>query len=393
MGVFITRKPILNTEKEIIEYETLTHVSDDYESEEMQEFTNRLKHATIDKKIYVNIQDDLFKRGLIKVFPDKQVGISILENPGSIDKVLFICKELKSKGFPIMLGDFALETEPEEYLDIVDVIKVNMSTPLSVRNRIRLSILKESNVKLIATEVNSNKEYTRALSDNFEFLQGDFYYKLDLVKRKYIPTNKLHYFNILREINQPDPDFEKIETIIKHDISLSYNLFRLVNSAYFGLRNEVGTIKQALILLGLNDYKKWLTLKIMRGISEDKPNILITNSLIRANFAENLAPLVGLQDRKLDFFLIGLFSLIDAFLGRSIASIIEELPLSNDTSDAIIKHQGVMGEILKLILAYENGQWNDVIKYVDKYNLDYRDVTESYFHSVEATNQVINALS
>ncbi|MFP4660660.1 MAG: EAL and HDOD domain-containing protein [Halanaerobiales bacterium] len=393
MGIYITRKPILNPEKEIIEYETLTHVSEDYNSDELQELTVRLKNATPEKKIYVNIQDDLFKRGLIKVFPDKQIGISILENPGSINKILFICRELKSKGFPIMLGDFALDTDPDEYLDTVDIVKINLSSPLSVRKRIRLSKLKESDIKLIATGVNSNREFTRAISDSIKLLQGDFYYKIDLIKRKYIPTQKLHYFNILREINQPDPDFDKIETIIKHDISLSYNLFRLVNSAYFGLRNEVRTIKQALILLGLNDYKKWLTLKIMRGISEDKPNILIINSLIRANFCENLAPLIGGKDRKLDYFLIGLFSLIDAFLGRSIASIIEELPLAEDTRKAIIKKEGTMGEVFKLVLAYEKGQWQDLINYAEKYNLKDKDITECYFRSVEATNQVINALA
>lgn len=393
MGIFITRRPILNREKEIIIYETVTHVSDDYSSEEMQELTSRLKDATYDKRVFVNIQDDLFKRGLIKVFPDEQVGISILENPGNIKKVLFICRELKSKGFPIMLGDFALEIDPEEYLDFIDIIKVNMSTPLTVRKRIRLSKVKESNIQLIGTEINSNKEYTRAISDKIELLQGDFYYKSDFVKRKYIPTNKLHYFNILREINQSEPDFEKIETIIKHDISLSYNLFRLVNSAYFGLRNEVRTIKQALILLGLNDYKKWLTLKIMRGISEDKPNILIINSLIRANFSENLAPVVGKENRKLDFFMVGLFSLIDAFLGRSISSIIEELPLAEDTKQAIVKKEGIMGEIFQLILAYENGRWNDVDKYVEKYNLEDTNLTDCYLRSIEASNQVINALS
>lgn len=393
MGLFITRRPILNPEKQILEYETSTYSIKKYDINELEKLTTRLKDISTDKKTYVNIHDDIFKKGLINIFPNDTIGISILDNQGDTEKIKYICQELKKRGLSIMVGDFILNTDPEPFIDLVDIVKIKLNPFLSAQERIKLNKLKESDIILVATGVDTEKDYYKAIHEGFVHLQGEFYRISETSTSNNIPAYKLHYFNLLREINQPEPDFDKIELIIKQDLSLSYNLFRLVNSAYFGLRHQVKSIKQALVLLGLNDYKKWLTLKIMRGISEDKPNILIINSLIRANFAEKLASLINMEHRKLDLFLMGLFSLIDSFLGRPLNKILAELPLSSDTREAILNEKGIMGNVFKLITAYEQGNWDTLIEQIENMNLNSSKVTDNYFSALEATNQVISALN
>ncbi|MDA6106704.1 HDOD domain-containing protein, partial [Escherichia coli] len=80
-----------------------------------------------------------------------------------------------------------------------------------------------------------------------------------------IPSYYHSYFQILKEVESPEPDLEKIKDVIEKDISLSYKLLRLINNPVFRPRNEVSSIKQAIMLLGLNEIKKWIYVLMIRG--------------------------------------------------------------------------------------------------------------------------------
>jgi putative nucleotidyltransferase with HDIG domain len=56
---------------------------------------------------------------------------------------------------------------------------------------------------------------------------------------------------LLGLIDDPAMRVSQIEAILRHDPGLTANVLRLANSAYFGIPSKVGSIRQAVILLGL----------------------------------------------------------------------------------------------------------------------------------------------
>ena len=56
---------------------------------------------------------------------------------------------------------------------------------------------------------------------------------------------------MLTLLEDPDTEVSEIEKILRYDAGLTANVLRLANSAYFGLPSKIGSLKQAVILLGL----------------------------------------------------------------------------------------------------------------------------------------------
>ena len=56
---------------------------------------------------------------------------------------------------------------------------------------------------------------------------------------------------LLALIDDPDMSVSQIEDILRHDAGLTANLLKLANSAYFGIPSKVGSVRQAVLILGL----------------------------------------------------------------------------------------------------------------------------------------------
>ena len=190
-------------------------------------------------------------------------------------------------------------------------------------------------IKLLAEKVETKEEFDQAAEMGYTCFQGYFFSKPVIISGKDIPGFKLTYLQMLQEINSPEMDFRKIEDLIKREVSVSYKLLRYINSAFFGLRRKVESIRQALALLGERNIKKWISLIALSSMGEDKPMELAASSLIRAQFCESLAPKMGMRDREHDLFLMGLFSMIDAIIDRPMAEILDELSISEDIKVAL----------------------------------------------------------
>jgi len=75
---------------------------------------------------------------------------------------------------------------------------------------------------------------------------------------------------LLALIDDPDVSMSQIEAILRHDAGLTANIIKLANSAYFGIPSKVGSVRQALLILGL---KRLIQMVIASCVSAimDKP--------------------------------------------------------------------------------------------------------------------------
>lgn len=121
-------------------------------------------------------------------------------------------------------------------------------------------------------------------------------------------------------------------------------------------------------------------------ISHDKPEIFMINTLVRAHFAELIFIKLGLARDSFNAFLTGMLSLIDIILERPLKEILEELNISDEVKSALLGEKNNYYKILKLIIAYENEQWDKVKLLNLDFGLDDTDLINTYFESIYQVN-------
>ncbi len=164
-----------------------------------------------------------------------------------------------------------------------------------------------------------------------------------------------------------------------------------INSAYFGLREGVGSIMQALALLGQREVRKWASLVIFTFIGEDKPSEVSVASLVRAKFCEDLATGAGLAGSASELFLTGMFSMLDVLIGRPLDEILDTIKVSRDIRVALTTGANRYGDLLNLVLAYERAEWSEVDARAEKLGLEKTAIPSAYGRSVQWVEQVFDA--
>jgi hypothetical protein len=207
---------------------------------------------------------------------------------------------------------------------------------------------------LCATNVDDQAGYSFCKTHNLDLLQGQFYTVPLANDNQKVSLSTQTLMTLLVKLQEPDVDAEEIATTINKDLSLSYKLLRLINSAFFGLPREVSSIKQAIVMLGHKKVKTWASLLSLSAI-DDKPNELRVVAMTRARMCELLAKYYKASAEL--SFAAGLFSTLDALLDKPLATILTQLPLSAELSSALLNKSGPAGQVLRDVLNYEKGDW------------------------------------
>ena len=240
--------------------------------------------------------------------------------------------------------------------DLADIVK------LDVRELGQQGVWHQSSQiqgkRLLATSVETHEQLEFCKSLGFDYYQGGFLCQPKQVTKGTVPTNRLSRLALLAELNNPDADFDGLDKLIGRDVGLSYRFLRYINSAFFSLPHKVGSIRQALVLLGISAVKKWATLLAMADI-DDKPNELLVTALVRAKMCELAAGSRPARERE-EFFTAGMFSVVDALLDSPMDVVLASLPLSDEVKDALHHHQGPKGVVLKAVLGYEHGRFEEL---------------------------------
>ncbi|MFZ5642927.1 MAG: EAL and HDOD domain-containing protein [Bacillota bacterium] len=400
MNKYLARQPIFDKNQEVFAYELLYRSGqcDEYSNTDGDQATTEvitssllligLDTLTRGKKAFINFTRNLLENGVADLLPNELVVIEILENIEPDEKILKACKLLKEKGYLLALDDFSYDHKFKPLIDLADIIKVDFK---ATGPEERKAIIKRigKNKKYLAEKVETREEFEFALGIGYSYFQGYFFSKPVIVEGKDISGNKLFYIQLLKGLYSQEIDFQQMENIFKKDLALSYKLLKYINSAAFSFRTEIHSINQALVMLGQKGISKWVSLVALKGIGEDKPNELLVTSVCRAMFCELIAPKVGLANRCSDLFLMGMFSLIDAFLDQPLSVVLSKLPISMDIMDALLGEQCLFNDVYNLALFYEQGDWEKLQVITVKLGLDEAEATRLYIESLAMANQMI----
>ena len=234
------------------------------------------------------------------------------------------------------LDDFSHLQGWDRLANLVSIIKVDFRATTEAQQQALVQRYADRGICMLAEKIETQEEFTRACGMGYHYFQGYFFARPVIVSRREIPGSKLGYLKILKEIHRPELELSVLEQLIQREVSLASKLLRYINSSIFGWVNPVHSIRQALALLGEQEIRNWVSLATLPTLASDKPDELIRTALLRARFSELLAPWAGIGYRKADLFLVGLFSALDAMLGRPVAEILSEMRLGGDIAEALL---------------------------------------------------------
>jgi EAL and modified HD-GYP domain-containing signal transduction protein len=396
--IFIARQPIFDLKQKVFAYELLFRSSfenvfrnadpNQATAKVMTDSTLLLNMETLTggKFAFINVTGPILVKGYFNLLPKAWSAPEVQESVEPVPEVVRACSELKRAGYMLVLDDFVYRERSADLMKLADIVKVDfLSTPVEERRQLP-SRFATPNLRFLAEKLETHELFQQAIDLGYSYFQGYFFSKPVIISSRDVPGFKLHYLQLLQEIQVPDANFRRLEAIVKHDIALSYKLLRYINSAYFGLRNRVSSIMHAIMLLGSREFKQWASLLLMASMGSDKPDELVSQAIIRARFCEHLAPMIGMKQQSQELFLVGMFSVIDAILGRPIQEILKDLPLSLEIKDALSGKPNRLRAVLDYAVAYERGEWGGLSKMAADLELDESGIPALYVDAVRWAN-------
>jgi EAL and modified HD-GYP domain-containing signal transduction protein len=273
-------------------------------------------------------------------------------DPTQLDRL----RRLRAQGFRMVLRDAGGRPGPEPLLEVVDAVKFNVLRLGHHETLAELARLQGSGLRTLVEGVDSEDSFEVFRDAGFDLFQGLFYERPNLAAGVALPVGHGAALGALHQLQSKGADFDALEEIIRRDVALSYRLLRHVNSAFFSLPRTVGSIREALMLLGTRAVRQWAVALVLSGL-EHRPHALLATALVRARTCELvLAPYD--KESAGHGFTAGMFSLLDAILGAPMDEILAELPLAPQVEAAITRHEGVAGKALAKAIAYERGDFD-----------------------------------
>lgn len=391
MYFYAARQPILDRDKKLYAYELLFRDSIDnvFPNIDGDEATSKIVEAsqfnvgisdfTGNKPAFINFTLETIEQGYPLMLTPEEVVVEILENVKPGKKLLGHAKELHEKGYTLSLDDYHHQSVWQHFYPFIQIIKLNMRrVDAEEIKTVKAAVADFPHIKILAEKVETHEEYQLAYDLGVDYFQGFFFAKPEMVKSKELSPSQMAMAELLYETSKPELDLAAITSVFERDVSLSYKLLRYANSPIFRRGSEISTIKQALVILGLGELKRFIGLMFATNANPDKPTELIKIAMARAKFCESIANDINSPINASIAFLTGLLSMIDAILDEDIESVLEKLPLAQEIKAPLLTRKGVMAAIIKLLELIERAEWDKTSIVMDKLALDKEGVLKHY---------------
>jgi c-di-GMP phosphodiesterase len=359
--VLVARQPIYDPGLRVVAYELLLQRGDGSSPRSDAEATATSELAlslVMGKPAYIPVSRSFLLDGYVRALRADRVMLKVPRDLRLDDDEVAALLELAAEGYPIVLDGFAPGTAAQRLTDAAAVIGFDLTACDRAIVRRAAATVRTSGAALLAQNVGDYETLEFCRSEGFDLLQGYFFCTPRAVAQRRVHVNLLNRIKLAAALAAPDVELETIDHVISRDVALSYNLLRFINSAFFSLPRRVESIRDALVLLGLDNVRRWATLMAVAD-ADSKPRELVVTGLVRARLCELLARAYGHDDPDA-FFTAGLFSVVDALTDTSMIELLSSIPLSEDLIKALLNHEGAKGRVLHSVIAYERGMFSEL---------------------------------
>ncbi|MGF1694712.1 EAL domain-containing protein [Vibrio kyushuensis] len=398
---YIARQPILDREKKTIGYELLFRdgLNNSFPEIDPDLATSRLlsdhflstHYSTLGDNLgFVNFPYQSLINRVPSLFPADNLVVEILEDCQPSSELLEAVKEMAKQGYKIALDDFVPSKEWKQFLPYVSIIKFDIRVISIEKSKQFIQKIPKGKIEFLAEKVETHKEFQEAKDAGFDYFQGYFFSKPEIIQRKALEPSFMTLIQLCKEVAKEDIDYKSIEELVSTDLTLSYKLLTFVNSSST-VSTKIGSFKQALVYLGAEKLRKFISLVAIASTQESKPDYLYGLSVQRARFCELIYTQHQTNISEGNAFLTGMFSLLDSLLDQPLEDLVSEMPIEEEVKEALSHESGVLGQTLALVKAYEKADWDNVTVLSGQLNLTNDAITKSYDESVKWTADLLSA--
>jgi c-di-GMP phosphodiesterase len=370
--VWVARQPIYDASMAVAAYELLYRASPssrkaqigDPSGATLEVITGAALEIGLDRlagglPVHINFPQEL----LVKL-PDLplqagHVVIEVLEDVRASPQVLQGIRTLRARGHRIALDDYTPQDSDPRLLEVADIVKLEITHPPGDELARLSRELRAAGLELVAENVESREQFERCIELGFTGFQGNFLQQPETFSARRVPVSRLGALRLAAALQNEDYSLDDVERLLSQDVSLSYKVLRCINSSYYNLPRRIDSIRQAIVILGLDTLRQLCGLLCLQGL-DDRPPSLIVQAMTRGRMCEQLGKLAGARDAG-PFFITGLFSLLNALLGLPTRKVVEELPLTPAVVQALVAGEGPLGAALQCARAYERGVWDHAV--------------------------------
>ena len=343
-----------------------------------------LSFMTFTSNLLMRQTPKLFNPGTLVI----QVDDSVIIHPLAMRFVERFAKD----GYKIAVNEFQFTPRYIALLDKVDYIKINfqITADTSIRNTVEMA---HSMGKLcIATEVDNEELYQKAFVMEVDAMEGQYVaeqMRSTVHSSSYLQSN---FFRLMVAITVDEPDVEEIERIISMDATLTYSLLKIVNSAFFALRNRATDVHQAVMVLGIGQLRQWIYLMgegNEAGEIDPHQEEFLRTSFMRATFCSELLKMAKkLPITRNDAYLMGMFSTLNHLIAAPMEEILAEIPVAKPVKEALLNYEGPCGALYKLVLSYERADWSTIGQLAEELHIPIDRLTNTYFQCLDEVNNI-----
>lgn len=398
---FLGRQPILDVRQDVVAYELLFRsgqtamagVTDDMLATATV-IINTISQLGIDTVLdkqngFINVSYELLMSDMLELLPRERMVLEILETVEIDDRAIERCRELKAKGFRLALDDFEYTPAYDPLFEVVDIVKFDVMLSDAQTIEKTLHLLKRwPKLQMLAEKVEDQAQFQRCQELGFSLFQGYFFARPAILSGKKTNPNQVTLMRVLSQL-MSDVEIPEIERNFKESPNLTLGLLRLVNSVGMGMRNKIGSLHQALVVLGRRQLQRWVQLLLYAqdsGVAATSP--LMQLAATRAKAMELLSQRHPdrnhhTEDARDRAFMTGILSLVDAVLGMKMEEIIGQLGLIDEVKDAVLQRAGFLGQLLTLMEKVETGDFAAVSVLLEQLGLTLADLNRAELEAMQ----------
>lgn len=404
----LARQPILTKDEKVIGYELL------FRENPEDRFTSNAENApthiidTLDvlgldvvcdgSAAFINSTQSMLLNESFFLLPAERVVVEIQPDIPPDEDVIQAARKLRSAGYRIALDNFVPDDSRRPLLPWVDFVKVDIRRFIPEQRVGMVGMAAQqagTQISMLAHKVETREQFLTVKKEGFALFQGYFFQRPEQMRARHIPANQASHLQLLKAVSAQEVDLAAIEDLIKRDASLCYRLLRHLNSPLLGISSPVQSIRHGMTLLGEHELIRWIRMATTLLMGQEKCSDLILSSLVRARFCELLEP--KLPQFKCDLFLIGMFSLMDSILDVPMGVVMEGLGFDPATKEdllgAKIGKKTPLSPLFHLMVAREEGDWEEVTAQAKQLNLSLPFVNRSYNEAMQWGRQMTSAVS
>ncbi|MBA4158148.1 MAG: EAL domain-containing protein [Gemmatimonadetes bacterium] len=281
LDIFIARQPIFDAHDRLFGYELLyrknatQNFAADATPEQMS--SDVIVHSIIDIGLeqittghtgFLNFSREMLVSGVYELLDPNSVMIELLETVEPDDEVVRACTRLHAAGYRLALDDFVYDPRYDPMIELAQIAKIDVLNRSVAEIAQAVEPLRRSGIHLLAERVEKAQVREDCLALGFDLFQGYHFSRPEILSKREISLEQMSIIRLMNTLRDENASDTLLEEAFRSDLTLSYKLLRIVNSAGVGGRG-VQSIQHAIRLIGRAALHRWLALLLVSSIARE----------------------------------------------------------------------------------------------------------------------------